>query len=596
MRIPLKRYWNLLKSYLRPEKPRVVLLSLAVSVGIALQLLTPQLLRRFVDSAVTKEALAVLLQIAVVYILAAVSAQFFSSWSKYLGEDVGWKATNHVRGDLTRHCLALDLSFHKTRTPGEMIERIDGDCSALANFFSQFIVGVLANAALLVGVLALLFRVDWRVGMALTAFAVISLGILWRIRDTAVPHWAAVRQVRAEFYGFLGERLSGTEDVRANGAGHYVLRRFHELLRRWYPLSRRASIAGYSLWLASIILFALGTVLSLSLGAYLYRHGSITIGTVCLIFAYTESIGRPLEQIRTQLQDLQQASASIGRVEELLAVRPRVRDVSGGATEKQPDGRVLPAGALAVAFRDVSFSYESGEETVLRSVSFRVRPGRILGLLGPTGSGKTTIARLLFRLYDPTSGSIDLGGVEAQAVGLAELRRRVGLVTQDVQIFHASVRDNLTLFRRTIAGQPATDERLTAVLGHLDLGDWLASLPSGLDTELGSGGGGLSAGEGQLLALARLFLVDPGLIVLDEASSRLDPLTEARLERAIDRALAGRTGIVIAHRLATVNRADDILILEGGRVIEYGVREALAGNPGSHFRRLLETGLEEVLA
>jgi ATP-binding cassette subfamily B protein len=263
--IPLKRYWNLLKSYLRPHKPRVILLAFAVSIGIALQLLTPQMLRRFVDSAVTKAEPEVLVQIAVVYILAAVSAQFFSSWGKYVGEDVGWKATNQVRADLTWHCLSLDLSFHKTRTPGEMIERIDGDCSALGNFFSQFMVGVLANTALLAGILALLFRVDWRVGVALTVFA---------------------RQVQAEFYGFVGERLSGTEDIRANGAGHYVLRGFHELLRRWYPLARRAGIAGYSLWLASIILFALGTALSLSLGGYLYRNGSITIGTVCLICVF----------------------------------------------------------------------------------------------------------------------------------------------------------------------------------------------------------------------------------------------------------------------------------------------------------------------
>jgi ABC-type multidrug transport system fused ATPase/permease subunit len=228
---------------------------------------------------------------------------------------------------------------------------------------------------------------------------------------------------------------------------------------------------------------------------------------------------------------------------------------------------------------------------VLDDISFDLEPGKVLGLLGRTGSGKTTLSRLLFRLYDPSVGAIHLGGVDVREVGLSDLRQRVGMVTQDVQLFGASVRDNLTFFSARFS-----DEQLWSVLRELGLWDWVQALPDGMDTKLGPGGKGLSAGEAQMLAFARVFLKDPGLVILDEASSRIDPATERLLERAIDRLLEGRTAVIIAHRLATVQRADEIVILEGGSVCEHGSRRVLANDPSSRFYGLLQTGLAEVLA
>jgi ABC-type multidrug transport system fused ATPase/permease subunit len=268
----------------------------------------------------------------------------------------------------------------------------------------------------------------------------------------------------------------------------------------------------------------------------------------------------------------------------------------------------LPDGALAVAFEAVSFGYHdeqpangtpiaqssaglpTTDELVLRAVSFRLQPGKLLGLLGRTGSGKTTLTRLIFRLYDPDSGALRLDGINIRDVALDDLRARVGMVTQEVQLFQASIRDNLTLFNTRI-----DDARIERALIELGLWEWVQSLPAGLDTQLAAGGQGLSAGEAQLLAFTRVFLNDPGLIILDEASSRLDPLTEHLLERAIARLLVGRTGIIIAHRLRTVQRADDIMIMEQGRIIEHGRREALAGDQTSRFYELLQVGLEEAL-
>jgi len=258
-----------------------------------------------------------------------------------------------------------------------------------------------------------------------------------------------------------------------------------------------------------------------------------------------------------------------------------------------------------VEFKDVSFGYagpeaaaapaEAAGGTVLHGISFRLQPGAVLGLLGRTGSGKTTMTRLLFRLYDPDHGTIRVGDgaglADLRTLPLADLRQAIGMVTQNIQLFHASVRDNLTFFDPDIP-----DQRILRVIEELGMGPWYRALPAGLDSELASGGGGLSAGEAQLLAFVRVFLRDPGLVVLDEASSRLDPATERLIERAVEQLVQGRTAIVIAHRLATVERADEIMVLEYGRILEHGARTALASDPNSHFYHLLQTGLEEVLA
>jgi ATP-binding cassette subfamily B protein len=251
--------------------------------------------------------------------------------------------------------------------------------------------------------------------------------------------------------------------------------------------------------------FALGDVLAFGMGVYLFRQGAITLGTVYLFFQYTEMLRTPLEQITQQMQELQKAGASVGRVAQLRQIQSTILD---------GPGEPIPEGPLAVEFRNVTFGY-GDEEAVLENVSFRLPPGTVLGLLGRTGSGKSTLTRLLFRLYDPSHGSIILGGKETRAATLRELRRRIGMVTQEVQLFHATVRDNLTLFDPSIS-----DERLHAVIEELGLGEWFQTLPNGLDTGLSAGGSGLSAGEAQLLAFTRVFLHDPGLMV---SSSWMSP-------------------------------------------------------------------------
>jgi len=601
MNISLNRYEGLLVRYLKPQWLKVALLTALLFGGIGLQLANPQVIRYFLDATQSGGSQSALLFAAGLFIAFALAQQLSTLAATYVGQDVGWKATNALRKDLALHCLRLDMSFHKTRTPGELIERVDGDVTALANFFSQFAIRMLGNAVLVIGILILLCREDVRVGVGLTVYTAATLVVLSAIQRLAVARWAAARQSAAEQYGFVEERISGAEDIRANGAMPYVMRRLYQLMRDRLEKGRAAFLMSSLTFNLTNLLSVAGYAIGLALGVYLYGEGRVTIGAAYLIVAYVGMLSTPLQNIREQVQDLQQAAASLQRVDELLYIQPQVRDAVVGAgvtpvlgTDARP-APTLPHGALSIQFHDVSFSYaDNGEDgNVLHNVSFHLPPGKVLGVLGRTGSGKTTLTRLLFRLYDSTAGAIRLGGVDVRDVALSDLRARVGMVTQDVQLFQATLRDNLAFFNPRIG-----DGQMERALEELRLWDWLRSLPDGLSTKLAAGGQGLSAGEAQLLAFTRVFLKDPGLVILDEASSRLDPATENLLERAVDRLFHAprRTGLVIAHRLQTVQRADDILILEDGRVIEYGPREQLAADPASRFYSLLKTGLGEALA
>jgi ATP-binding cassette subfamily B protein len=601
----VRQYRDILAAYVGPQWPKVVLLALLVLGTIGLQLVNPQVMRNFIDMAQAGAATDALVHLAVLFITLAVAQQLVSLLATYVSENVAWLTTNALRADLAGHCLRLDLSFHNSHTPGEMIERIDGDVTALSSFFSQFVIQVVGNALLLVGILALLFREEWRVGLAMTVFVAIAVVVLTRFRDLAVPHWKAERQASAELFGFLEERLAGTEEIRSNGAEAYAMRGFYRLMRELLRRSLKAGLMINVLFNTTFLLFTLGNAAAFAVGAWLFQAGAITIGSVYIIFYYTNMLQRPIQQLSRQMEVLQKAGASIARVRELLSTSSKLQ-------EGQADPlRGLPSGPLAVQFQGVSFGYADGgrpaaaaesqaerfsdKEMVLQDVSFGLPPGRVLGLLGRTGSGKTTLTRLLFRFYDPDRGLVGLGDggrlVDVRGLPLADLRGRVGMVTQNVQLFHATVRDNLTYFDDRVL-----DDRIHQVIHELGLGEWLEALPHGLDTVLESGGGGLSAGEAQLLAFVRIFLQDPGLVILDEASSRLDPATEHLLERAVGRLVQGRTAIIIAHRLGTVQRADEIMILEDGCIGEYGDKTALAADPSSRFCGLLQAGLEEVLA
>lgn len=559
--------YELIRRYLAPQRGTAVLMAISLLLSTALEIAGPQVVRAFIDD-LTRHAPAHVLQAAALLYLAITGGrQAAGVVAGYLSQAVAWTSTNALRGDLLRHLLGLDRSFFQAHPPGELLERADADVEKLSNLLSAFGVHVAGNAVLLAGIVAAILAADRRFGIAFAAFAASAVALLAWVRRPGVSPVRRERERSADFYGFLGEVLRAGEDLRANGATAYVQSRLCARIRAWYPVLRRATLARTAVWVAAVGAFAIGDTLAYGLGGALYHLQSISLGQVYMAVAYAAMIAQPIESIRTHLQDLQGADASLGRLRELLGTRS---PVAGG-------WRHPPVGALSVEFIDVSFAY--GDAVALQGVSFRLAAGRTLGVVGPTGGGKTTLARLLCRACDPTEGSVRIGGADAREYVLGDLRRRVGFVPQDVRIFDASLRDNVALFDPAVA-----DARIQAAFRALGLP------PERLDASVSPRT--VSAGEAQLIALSRVFLKDPGLVVLDEASSRLDPLTAQRVDAALARLAVGRTVIVIAHRLSAVAQADDLLVLGEGRVLEHGARAGLAADPSSQWSRLLRRDAE----
>jgi ATP-binding cassette, subfamily B, bacterial len=555
----------------------VTALALVLLGATALQVVVPLILQRFIDSALSASPLSVLTSAGIAYLVVGVFQQILSATSTYLGADVGWRATNQLRIDLARHALGLDMGFHNSTTPGEMIERIDGDVTAVSNFISRFVVRLLGSGLLLVAVVIVSTIEDWRLGLAMVVYVAGVLVLLLRMRHMAERASEEERDTSARLYGFIEERLDGLDDIRANGAGPHTMFVFVDVMRDFFERTRRAWRKRTLFWVASNTGFWSGDVLALSVGTWLVLDGEITIGTAYLIIQYVALVRTPIEQVAQEFQELQRAAGGILRIDALRARRSRL-DESG--TRSRADG-------ATIRFDGVSFSYD--DKQVLDGVDFEIPDGTSLGLLGRTGGGKTTITRLLARLYDPTEGRVTIGGVDIRDLDPRHLRRLVGMVTQDVQLFGATVRDNLTFFRPEV-----TDAQIVESMEAVGLGSWIDQL--GLDTELGSGGEGLSAGESQLLAFARVFLQDPRVVILDEPSSRLDPSTESLIGTATERLFAGRTAVIVAHRLETVRAVDAIMVVERGRVVEHGSRIDLEADSHSRYHRLLRTGTGGELA
>jgi ABC-type multidrug transport system fused ATPase/permease subunit len=573
---------RLFAELLRPYRRALGLLAVILTAASLLPLAGPQLLRSFIDAAVADAPLTSLLAIAGGYVALGVLAQAATVATTYAATRMAWSATNGLRERAARHALHLDLAFHGGTSPGTLIERIDGDATAITKLFTDVVLKVAGGALMLAGAVVLVSLEDWRVGLAMGVFVAVAITLVVRLRERAVPATTAERAAFADVIGVVEEQLDGLDDLRSLGAGEFALGR-HELMSNRHT---RALVHAWrksaSVWTSVTGAFAFGMIAMLGGGWLLYERGAITIGTVFLLFQYVQILRMPIENIAEQLEEVQHAGAGAARIRMLLDERPQI--VSAGTQS-------LPAGALSVEFAAVDFAYADDNRQILHGIDVVVPAGTVVGLVGATGSGKTTLARLALRLVDPTAGTVRLGGVDIRDIAPDELRRRVAIVTQDVQLFDASLRDNLTLFADD---DSISDAALEQVLRDLGLAAWYAGLPQGLDTPLAAGSG-LSAGEAQLLGLGRAFLRNPGLVVLDEASSRVDPVTAEIVEAALDRLLAGRTVLVIAHRLRAVDRADQIVVLDHGRVVEAGPATTLR-NTDTVFRTLVALEAEGVPA
>ena len=570
--------WRALGALLRPDARRWLALGALVAGGAALALTGPLIVREVVDRATAGTTSGEITELAIAFLVVALLTQLLAVIVVRFATVSAWRTTNGLRLRLTDHVLGLDHEFHRKHTPGELIQRVDGDVTAVSDFLSLVVPRALGAALLVTGMVGVLAFLDWRLAIGMAVYVAITVTIVVRSRHRAVGEASEEMNANARLYGGIEERLTAAEDLRALGAETHATWRFVEDSTASLTSAVRREQAFLSMWWFVQMAVAAGWVLVLVLGAALVDGNVISLGTAFLLYQYVLLISRPLEDVVHQLETVQKANGAMVRVIDLLAVEATI--VDEGHTKP-------PGGALSVILSDVSFDY-GDDLPVLRHVDIELDAGRSLGIVGRTGSGKTTLSRLVLRLVEPGDGLVRLGGVPISEIPLAELRRRVAVVPQEVELFTGSVRDNVTLFDDT-----PTDDDVVEALRKVGL-DSLAA--AGVEQPLGTAGAGLSAGEAQLLALARVWLREPDLVVLDEATARVDPETEARLEDAIAALLVGRTSLVIAHRLSTLRRVDEIAVFERGQIVEHGERAALAGDGESRFRHLLNVSLEEETA
>ncbi|WP_161606153.1 ABC transporter ATP-binding protein [Microlunatus speluncae] len=549
-----------------------MLLAAVLLAGTVCALVGPFIVRRFIDDVTGGRGdPGTIGSLVIAFAVVGVARHALTAAETGVASSVAWRGTNRLRADVVDHALKLPMRFHHQTTPGAMVERVEGDISLLGNLFSRFVVTIVAEALIVIGVVVAMWWLDWRIGVIFLISMVVGGVVIPRVATVGEEAYRRSRAAVSTYMGGLEERLTAVEDLQALGASGYALgglRRLHRFVLRE---ELRAALIGSSLvWALASVFTAVITLLALTVGGLRFGAGAMTLGTVYLIFAFTQQLQEPLIRLSNQLQDLQRAMAGLSRTRDLLNEEPEPDDGTA----------VLPSADLGISAHSVSFAYHPGT-TVLRELSFEIPAGGSVGIVGRTGGGKSTLAKLVAGLERPDTGQLKLGDTDITTVARRSLRARVALVTQDVFLLDASIRDNIALF------DPSFSEvAIWEALDRLGLRDWVARFPAGIDSVVSQRT--VSAGQAQLLALARVSLSDPAVLVLDEASARLDPDTESHLNAALRPVITGRTSVVIAHRLTTLDQVDLIMVIDDGQVVEFGPRESLRTAVGGRYAALLE--------
>jgi ATP-binding cassette subfamily B protein len=553
-------------------------------VGQAISVLRGEPVLPWLRGLAVPEALRLLVGLLLLAVLVRLGLQ---GTQLYNVQVVGQRLTARIRDDLFRHALALSLRFHDRTTVGRLLTRLTSDVDALAEVFGSGAVGVLADLVSLVVVGVTMISIEWRLGLLLMASQIpVTLAIVWlQGRYRKVNY-----RVREELGGLnaeLQENLQGLEVVQ-------MFRREQENSRRFARGNDtyRRAVTGTILYDSAISAFIewvslVAVAVVLALGGWMVTAGSMGLGSLTTFILFSQRLFDPLRQLAERFTQIQGGLTAVERIGELLD-EPldivELADSSRSAAARRSGLQGRSPGE--VVFESVSFAYRS-DDPILDNLSFRIAAGEHVAIVGPTGSGKSTVIRLLCRLYEPQAGRILLDGVDIRELPIATLRQRLGVVLQDTFLFSGNVADNLRL------DAAISDQELERLCGELGLKPLLDRLDQGLASELRERGANLSSGERQLLAVARVAIRDPSVLVMDEATAFLDPSTEATLQSDLDRLLRYRTAIVIAHRLATVEAADRILVLRQGRLIEQGNHLELrrAGGLYAQLADLQEKGL-----
>ena len=500
---------------------------------------------------------------------------------------VGQRLTARIRNDLFAHAMALSLRFHDRTPVGKLLTRLTSDVDALAEVFGSGAVGVLADLVTLLVIAVTMISIEWRLGLLLLVSQVpVVFGILWLQGRYRKANYR-VREELSQLNADLQENLQGLEVVQMFRREATNSARFAQVTDAY-----REAVTGTILYESSISALIEWVALSaiavvLALGGWMVLGSTMGLGTLTTFILYSQRLFDPLRQLAERFTQIQGGLTAVERIGELLEQPIEIADLpASDRTAAAIRSGSERASAGEVIFERVSFSYRP-DDPILSDLSFRIAPGEHVALVGPTGSGKTTVIRLLCRLYEPQQGRILLDGIDIRQLPIPTLRQRLGVVLQDTFLFSGNVADNLRL------DAPISSDQLQGLCAELGLDPLLRRLPDGLATELRERGGNLSSGERQLLSVARVAIRDPSVLVMDEATAFMDPSTEATLQRDLDKLLHGRTAIVIAHRLATVEASDRILVLRKGHLIEQGTHSQLRQQGGvyAQLADLQERGL-----
>ncbi len=589
-----------LAGYLGPYWKTLIVTCVLLVLNIALSLLPPLFQRQIIDQVIGRQALSSLLALVggliAVYGLTALT----EFGDQYLRHTLGERFICDLRVRLYSHLQRLSLSYFGRTSTGELMSRVTNDVNALEQFVTHGVVLTAIDGLRLLGSAAVLLVLDWR--LALVTFLpipIVAYG-LRRYNRRARPIYRQVRRRLADINAKLQDNLAGIRVVQAFGQEGSELGRFSNVSENYFQ-ERVGVIRAWSTFFPALgFVSTAGGSLLLGAGAYMVVKGQVSLGTLVAFLSYSTFLYDPLRRLTEIDNILQEAIAAGERIFEMIDEVPEIKDA--------PDAVALERVQGDVVFEDVHFRYESDgwpagvdaavaaarSEEVLHDIEFHMQPGEVVALVGPSGAGKTSIASLLCRFYDPTHGRILVDGYDLRTLQLTSLRRHVAVVLQDTFLFNASVRENL------LYGKPdASEAELVAAARAAYAHDFISQMPRGYDTEIGERGVKLSGGQRQRLALARAILADPRILILDEATSSVDAEAEYLIQQALERVMIGRTSLVIAHRLSTVRNADKIIAVDEGRIREIGNHEELLNRGGLYsqlYQRQLElaaTGLDQ---
>ncbi|MGQ9458795.1 MAG: ABC transporter ATP-binding protein [Anaerolineae bacterium] len=568
-----------LVTILVPYWPQLALAAFLLLALTALELTPPLLQRAIVDEALGARDLARLGRLLAGLVGVYALLNLVNAADLYIRHALGERIIYDLRVRVYAYLQRLSLSFFERTPTGELMSRVTNDVNALEQFVTHGATLTTVDLLRLLGTAGILLALEWRVAL-LTLLPIPILVVALRLFNRRVrPVYRRVRDRLGDINARLQDNIAGIRVIQAFRREEEALRRFSEESEAYY----QARVRGIRYWStffpAMRFVASLGTVLALAGGGFMVMRGELSVGTLVAILAYVTSLYEPIHRLTEIDNIIQQAIAAAERIFELLDQKPEIRDT--------PDAVDLEAVQGHIVFEHVWFRYTPDGEEVLQDVSFEMRPGEVVALVGPSGAGKTSIANLICRFYDPVRGRITLDGHDLRQVKVASLRKHVAVVLQDTFLFNTTVRENL------LCGKPdTTEEELVAAARAAYAHDFIMALPQGYDTEIGERGVRLSGGQKQRLALARAILADPRILILDEATSSVDAEAEYLIQKALREVLKGRTALVIAHRLSTIRDADKIIALEDGRVREVGDHEELLARGGLYsqlYQRQLET-------